>query len=77
MEQSLGKHPEKMSWEQFELELSKLAEMIETKPDAIVAIARGGFIPARLLSTHLSVKDLYGLTIANRTTKELSLQRLL
>ena len=48
-----------MNWQEFEKEISKLAEKIDYKPDAIIGIVRGGIIPARILSTKLKVGDVY------------------
>ncbi len=39
--------------------LAKKIKMSGYKPDVIVAVARGGWIPARILCDYLDVKDLY------------------
>lgn len=40
-------------------ELARKIKESSYKPDAIVAVARGGWIPARILCDHLEVKELY------------------
>jgi hypoxanthine phosphoribosyltransferase len=50
-----------VSWEQFALLSRQLARTIHTswfRPDLIVAIGRGGYLPARMLSDYLNVFDL-------------------
>ena len=44
----------------------KLAAQIPNKPDVIVAVVRGGLIPARLLAKFLAVKDMYALTVKKK-----------
>lgn len=52
-----------MDWNVFVKELRALAKKIDFRPDAIVGIARGGLVPARLLSEFLNVKEMYCLTV--------------
>ena len=52
-----------MDWMSFEQEMRTLSEKINYKPDTIIGITRGGIIPARLLSTFLNVKDMYGIGV--------------
>ena len=52
-----------MNWEKFRSEIKKLSTKIDPSPDIIVAIVRGGLVPARLLSTELKVKEMYCLTV--------------
>ena len=55
-----------ITWEEFKNDTLRLAEIIqqaEYKPTLIVAISRGGFIPARILSNHLSVSRLTAIGI--------------
>jgi len=55
-----------VSWDQFALLSRQLARTIHTswfRPDLIVAIARGGYLPARMLSDYLSVFDLASMKI--------------
>lgn len=52
-----------MTWEEFDNEIVALAAKIDLSPDVIVGIVRGGLVPARLLSKHLKVKDMYCLTV--------------
>ncbi|MEM1578620.1 MAG: phosphoribosyltransferase [Archaeoglobaceae archaeon] len=50
------------SWDDIERLCKKLAKEIKAssfRVDAIVAIARGGWIPARILADYLDVKELY------------------
>ncbi len=50
------------SWEDISRLCEKLAKKIKEsgfKPDVIVAIARGGWVPARILCDYLDVRDLY------------------
>jgi uncharacterized protein len=50
-----------LSWKEFNAEISALASKIITSqfhPDMIVAVARGGWIPGRYLSSLLGVKEL-------------------
>ncbi|HEC96056.1 MAG TPA: phosphoribosyltransferase [Euryarchaeota archaeon] len=53
-----------VTWEDIVRWVKDVAEKIRNsgyKPDVIVALARGGWIPGRLLCDHLLVKDLYSL----------------
>jgi len=52
-----------MKWDEFESEVDKLAARIESVPDVVIGIARGGVIPAVLLSKSLKVKDMYVLKV--------------
>lgn len=52
-----------LTWTELQNELKTLRGKINYSPDVIVGIARGGLIPARLLSTHLSVKDMFCLAV--------------
>lgn len=52
-----------MNWETLEQDIARLAERIETRPDIIVGIVRGGLVPARLLSSRLGVKKIYCLSV--------------
>lgn len=56
-----------MTYEEFAAAVQALAEMMRGHgfaPDAIVAVSRGGWIPARLLSTYLGANRLYSLGVA-------------
>lgn len=59
---SLGKVPTKLvSWEDIVAWTRDLARMVRDsgyKPDVVVAIARGGFVPARLLCDFLRIENL-------------------
>lgn len=52
-----------MNWDKFTSEMKKLGRKIDYKPDCIVGIARGGVIPAVLLSKQLDIKDMYVLKV--------------
>lgn len=52
-----------MNWETLEKEVQDLAQKIGYVPDYIIGIVRGGLVPARLLSSYLGVKEMYGLTV--------------
>lgn len=55
-----------VSWDQFALLSRQLARTIHTswfRPDLIVAIGRGGYLPARMLSDYLNVFDLASMKI--------------
>lgn len=39
-----------MNWQELDQQSLTLAAQISSKPDAIVAVVRGGLIPARLLA---------------------------
>jgi len=61
----LGRVPTKLvSWDdivKWSRELAKKVKESGYKPDVIVAVARGGFVPARLLCDFLSVENLLSL----------------
>ena len=66
-----------MDFASFDAQVRKVSELIlgdKFQPDLIVGVARGGWIPARLLSKYLNVKKLssYGIayTDSTRTTTE-------
>ncbi|MBI1422396.1 MAG: phosphoribosyltransferase [Gammaproteobacteria bacterium] len=55
----------------------RLARRIQAdrfKPDIVIAIARGGFVPARLLCDYLDIYDLTGIRIAHYTGTEIQPQ---
>lgn len=52
-----------MNWQEVENELDILAQQIGYRPDVIVAIARGGLVPGRLLAKSLDVKTMFSLTV--------------
>jgi hypoxanthine phosphoribosyltransferase len=57
---------ELVSWEQFYLLARRLAHTVRDasfKADLIVAIGRGGYLPARILSDHLDIFDLASMKI--------------
>ena len=57
---------ELVSWEQFRALARQLALLIQSsgyQPDMIVAIGRGGYMPARLLSDYLDIYNFSGFKI--------------
>ncbi|MBI2623649.1 MAG: hypothetical protein HYW65_03690 [Candidatus Liptonbacteria bacterium] len=61
-----------MSWDEFDKEIRALAEKVDYTPDMIVGVVRGGLVPARLLSTLLSVPQMRCITMArNGGTREI------
>ncbi len=60
-----------ISWRKTETLIAQLAQKIRAakfQPDCIVAIARGGYVPARLLCDHLDVYQLSSLRIIHYTS---------
>jgi hypoxanthine phosphoribosyltransferase len=51
---------EYITWEEFYKECNSAGTYIN-KPDIIIAIGRGGFVPATLLSHKLNIKDVYNI----------------
>jgi len=52
-----------MNWDEFDKEIRELGRRIDYQPDAVIGIARGGVVPAVLLSKFLKVKDMYVLCL--------------
>ena len=52
-----------MDWKDFEKEMFVLSQKIDGEFYAIVAVVRGGLVPARMLAKYLNVKNMYGLTV--------------
>lgn len=51
-----------ISWQDIETACLNIAEKSKPyNPDCIVAISRGGYIPARLVAEHLNIKHVYGM----------------
>ena len=61
-----------MDWDTFDSETRRLAELIDFVPDIIVGIARGGVIPATLLSKILKVKNMFTLTLDREGERKIS-----
>ena len=61
-----------MNWDEFENETRKLAKKIDYNPDIVVGIARGGVIPATLLSKLLKVKDMFTLKLEREGERRIS-----
>jgi len=65
---SKGFRSELISWDRVTKWSRQLALKIRAegfKPDVIVAIARGGFVPARILCDYLGVKKLTGIQVVH------------
>lgn len=63
-------HCELVSWRRVTALTRRLAQRISAAgfaPDLIIAIARGGYVPARLLADYLNVMDLVSLRIEHYT----------
>jgi hypoxanthine phosphoribosyltransferase len=59
---------ELISWNQVTRFTQNLAEKIRAdgfRPDLVIAIARGGYVPARLLCDHLDIYDLTSIRISH------------
>ncbi|MBI2888963.1 MAG: hypothetical protein HYY10_03520 [Candidatus Liptonbacteria bacterium] len=52
-----------MSWDEFDKEIRALAQKVDYTPEVIVAVVRGGLVPARLLSTLLNVPQMRCVTM--------------
>jgi len=52
-----------MNWNEFDQEIRGLGKIIDYIPDVVIGIARGGVVPAVLLSKYLKVKDMYVLKV--------------
>ena len=66
----------KLTWKQFVVDVHKVAEKIkfdQFTPDVIIAIARGGWVPARLLSDDLSVKNIASIGLKYKNAKRTEL----
>ncbi len=64
---------EMVSWEIFYDMARQLAHMIREDnyhPDIIIAIARGGYTPARILSDYLGVMDMTSFKVRHYTSQE-------
>jgi len=59
---------EYITWNDFDKECNSVGTYIN-KPDIIIAIGRGGFIPAIVLSHKLNVKDVYNLGLQSYEEK--------
>lgn len=61
-----------MLWDEFESQMRELVKKIDLQPDVIVGIARGGVIPAVLLSKYLGVKDMFTLKLEKKGESRVS-----
>lgn len=52
-----------MTWKYLQQETKNLRDKIDYLPETIVAVARGGVIPARLLATQLKVQEMYFISL--------------
>jgi len=56
-----------LTWDAIEDQVASLAKQIEKSkfiPEYIVAITRGGYIPARLLCRHIEIKEILPFTVS-------------
>ena len=72
---------ELVSWRRVAMLSNKLAQKIKQdqfKPDIVIAIARGGYVPARILCDRLDIYNLTSIRIAHYTggSTKLELARL-
>lgn len=58
-----------MIWQHFIEEVSLLARRIEGRPVVLVGLVPGGMVMAPLLAAHLSIHELYGLTVSNPSSE--------
>jgi hypothetical protein len=61
---------ELVTWSQVEHLVSRLADKVRDaayRPDIVIAIARGGYVPARLLCDHLDIFNLTSIRIVHYT----------
>lgn len=55
-----------ISWQDIEVACSNIAQKSKPyNPDCIVAVSRGGYIPARLVAEHLNIKHVYSMGISS------------
>jgi hypoxanthine phosphoribosyltransferase len=69
----------KMTFDEFNESIARIADRVlvdEFKPQIIVGIARGGWIPTRMLSKYLKVKEIksYGISYADVARTELKVR---
>lgn len=60
---------EYITWDEFHKECNSVGTYIN-KPDIIIAIGRGGFVPATLLSHKLKVKEVYNIGLQSYENNE-------
>jgi hypothetical protein len=63
-----------LTWNEVHKQCKEVAKSIRRSgfyPDVIVALARSGFVPGRILSDLLSVEDLFGLKVHHVITGEM------
>ncbi len=61
-------------WDELMEDIRQLACVIPQKPDLIVAIARGGSIPAVFLGKHLKVESMFSLKVQKQGERRVLLQ---
>ncbi|NTU46494.1 NUDIX domain-containing protein [Candidatus Roizmanbacteria bacterium] len=52
-----------VTWEKLNEEIDILSKRVESTPDIIIGIVRGGMIPARMLASKLKVKQMFCLSV--------------
>lgn len=58
-----------MNWDELQDYTVKLCSKIDFKPELIVAVARGGVIPAVMIAEKLGIKDMYSVTVKKQEGK--------
>ena len=68
---------ELITWNRFHSQARKLARMVRAsgwRPDTLVAIGRGGYMPARVLSDFLDLADLTSFKVEHYQSTHISKQ---
>jgi len=61
-----------VNWDEFDKEMRELQSRIDWRPDIICGIARGGVIPATILSKRMKVKDMFTLSLDRQGERKIS-----
>lgn len=54
-----------MDWAEFGKEVDALTERIEWRPDVVVAVVRGGLIPATVFANRFNVRKVYVIKVSH------------
>jgi uncharacterized protein len=68
--------PAKLDWDAVTALVDQMAAKIaeqDWKPDYVLGLSRGGFIPATMLAMRLGIRDLAGLNVVKNTSGQRSL----
>ncbi len=71
--------PKQLSWDDVNSLVSQIVQQIQKgswRPDVIIGMSRGGFIPATMIAQKLGVKSLVGLDVAKDSNGVRSLGKL-